>query len=297
MLREFFCFFARLSLLPSLLRSMDGVNNPIIVSYHDPSPEVLRTHLEWYNSRFSFITMDELIDSINSKKCLPKKAIVLTFDDGHKGNYDLIPLFKEFKVKPTIYVCSGLVNTTRKFWFKMVDNPQPYKKMKHEDRIELLKNQHSFSILKEYGNENRDVLTKKELLELSEVADIGCHTRFHPILTTMKENHVDDEIFGAKKELELLLNSKVNHFAYPNGDFSSFEKEKVKKNGFRSARTINCNVISNSTNAFDLPVIGVDDNDSTNMLAIQISRLPKRLSSLIKRKVFSGDYSPIKIIR
>ena len=131
MLREFFCFFARLSLLPSLLRSMDGVNNPIIVSYHDPSPEVLRTHLEWYNSRFSFITMDELIDSINSKKCLPKKAIVLTFDDGHKGNYDLIPLFKEFKVKPTIYVCSGLVNTTRKFWFKMVDNPQPYKKMKH----------------------------------------------------------------------------------------------------------------------------------------------------------------------
>lgn len=297
MQRNILSIFARITLFPSLLRMLDGVNNPIIVSYHNPTPQIMRKHLEWYKSRFTFISLDELVDSLASKTKLPDRSLVITFDDGHKNNYDLIDLFKEFNIRPTIYVCSGLVDTTRKFWFKIVDNPQPFKKMKHIDRLQALKEQYSYDLLNEYGDQERDVLTKKELLELSEFADIGCHTRFHPILTTLNEIELIDEIFGAKKELELLSGRTVNHFSYPNGDFGDLEKKIVKEAGYKSCRTINCDIISKGTDPFELPVIGVDDRDTVNMLAVQISRLPKRFSNFVRKGVFSGKYDPIIIVK
>ena len=296
-LREIFCFFIRVSFVSLTLRFIDGFRAPIIVSYHNPKASVLREHIEYYTKHFNFITLDELVKAINSKniKSLPPRSIVMTFDDGHKGNYELLDLFKEFKIRPTIYVCSGLVDTTRKLWFKVAEDPQKLKKIKHNERIQYLKENYDFSVLKEFGEEYRDVLNKKELLEISKFSDIGCHTRFHPILTTMNDDEVNGEIYDAKIELEAILNKEVNHFAYPNGDFTSRELELIKKSGFKSIRTINCDNIKDKVDVFNLPVLGIDDNDSINMLVVQLSRFPKRFKNLIKTGSFSGNYSPIKL--
>ena len=294
-LREFVAFCFRLTFVPFFLREIVGNKLPIIVNYHNPDPITFRSHLTWYASRFKFISLDDLINSLNTNTLskLPSNSLVITFDDGHRNNYKLLELFKEFNVKPTIYVCSGIVDTHRQFWFKSVINPQNYKFFKNDVRLLKLKTNNGFKPERDYPLLEMQALTKQELLDLSEIADIGCHTRFHPVLTMVDDEKIEDEIIGAKIEIEKLLGIAINHFSYPNGDYGKREINLVKKAGFLSARTINSGLVKSSTNPFELPNIGVTDNASINILSLQITRLPFLVKNFFKTGNFSGKYHSI----
>ena len=43
--------------------------------------------------------------------------MVVTFDDGHIKNHSLLPVFKKYQVPVTIFLCSGIVDTGKHFWF------------------------------------------------------------------------------------------------------------------------------------------------------------------------------------
>jgi peptidoglycan/xylan/chitin deacetylase (PgdA/CDA1 family) len=111
----------------------------------------------------------------------------------------------------------------------------------------------------------------------------------------MFAEQLNSEILDSKIEIEQLVNKSVNHFAYPNGDYSVREVDLVKKSGYRSARTINSNVIRISDDLYELPNIGISDDATINVLCLQISRLPIRVKNLIKNGRFNGIYSPINI--
>jgi peptidoglycan/xylan/chitin deacetylase (PgdA/CDA1 family) len=69
---------------------------------------------------------------------------------------------------------------------------------------------------------------------------VGCHTMTHPILTRISESECEYEIQGSLDVLEAKLNSRVCHFAYPNGtaeDYSPAVRNLVRSAGFRSACT------------------------------------------------------------
>jgi peptidoglycan/xylan/chitin deacetylase (PgdA/CDA1 family) len=56
--------------------------------------------IEFFKSKFTFITYDDLIQSINFKKQLPENSILVTFDDGLKEHYDYVfPILKKYNVK------------------------------------------------------------------------------------------------------------------------------------------------------------------------------------------------------
>lgn len=55
-----------------------------------------REQLDFLQKNFHFITCDELLDSIGGKIDLPKKSVLLTFDDGYIDHYtNVFPLLKE----------------------------------------------------------------------------------------------------------------------------------------------------------------------------------------------------------
>ncbi len=284
-------------MIPYLFRFINGINSPLIISYHHPKPGIFKKHLKWYRARYNYVSLSNVVNALSSGDFseLPPKPLVITFDDGHKGNYALLDLFKEDNVRPTIYVCSGIVATTRKYWFKTVSNPQPYKYLKNDVRIDKLKHDVGFTPKREYGDDNRQALSLEELMELSSIAEIGCHTRFHPILTTMNEDDIKEEICGAKTELELLIGRPVNHFAYPNGDYGEREINLVSKAGYVSARTINSSPLKISHHPFELPVIGISDNASVNVVSVQLSRIPTLIRNIIRHGRFSGKYNSITL--
>ena len=118
-MEELFAKLIRYSGLLYFIRSLTR-NKVTIVLYHNPDQKVFKRHIEYLNKYYNFITLDLLIDSIKCKNWsnIPNNSIVITFDDGHLGNYKLLDTIKKYKINPTIYCCSNIVGTKRHYWWK-----------------------------------------------------------------------------------------------------------------------------------------------------------------------------------
>src|SRR5262245_4068409 len=119
-IREAVAAILRFSGLPWLVRNVHARRRVTIILYHDPSPDVFEKHLKYLSRRYRFIGMHDLAAALEGGEwsSLPSRSLIVTFDDGHKGNFALLPLFREHRVRPTIFLVSRVVNTRRHYWFK-----------------------------------------------------------------------------------------------------------------------------------------------------------------------------------
>ena len=81
-------------------------NNELLVN-----PNKFKEQLQYLkDNNYTPITLDELYSYLRENKPLPKKPVVITLDDGYKGNYEYAyPLLKEFNFPATIFVISNYV--------------------------------------------------------------------------------------------------------------------------------------------------------------------------------------------
>ena len=124
-IKEMIGFIFRFSGLSILIRELFCRNKVTIIFYHNPVPYIFKKHTEYLSKHFNYIPLNRLVNAISNKdrSNIPPKALVISIDDGHKDNYKLLDLFKTYHIYPTIYLCSHIVNTNKKFWFKKaVDN-------------------------------------------------------------------------------------------------------------------------------------------------------------------------------
>jgi len=270
-IKEVLALVFRFSGILLFIRGVFCRNKVTIIFYHDPKPEVFRKHIDYLYKRYNFISLEILVEAIyqNDFKNLPPKSLVITIDDGNKGNYDLLDLFKKYKIKPTIYLCSHIINTHRKFWFLLGNkNLKVLKKLRNKQRLKILKERYDYELHKEYPD--RQALNLMEIKEMSPYVDFQCHTKFHPILTTCDDEGSQEEIMESKFFLEKLLGKKVNYFSYPNGDYGEREVRILKDCDYKSARTYDIGWNSIDSDPYRLKAMAVDDNASINMLSAQI---------------------------
>lgn len=83
-----------------------------------------------------------------------------------------------------------------------------------------------------------DLLTDKDIVELSKDFEIGAHTMTHPRLTKISLEEAKKEIVNSKKYLETLTGKKINSFCYPGGDYNKEIRDLVEEAGFKYARTV-----------------------------------------------------------
>ncbi|MBP2299113.1 polysaccharide deacetylase family protein [Azospirillum picis] len=256
------------------LKARRGVT---IVVYHDPSPETLREHLRWYAKHYSFVTLDAVAEALESGRwdSLPPYPLVVTFDDGHRNNTALAPLFREFDLRPTIYLCSQVVGTDRPYWWKTEAadriGVESLKRVSDPERRRLLA---------EAGNDpdrdgaDRQAMTWDEVARMADVADYGAHTRTHPILLQCDDHRCTEEIALCRTELEEALGRSCGHFAFPNGDFGEREVEEIRRAGYRTARTIDPGWNGPGSDPLLLKAFPVSDDVSVEWLSVQLTGIP-----------------------
>lgn len=265
-------------------RSIFGKNKSLIISYHNPSYKIFETHMKYLNEHYRFISLSELVAAINNndKKSL-QNTIVVTFDDGHKGNFELLPIIRKYNIKPTIYLCTSVVANQTKYWWSGIDK-------KIVESLKLVKNRHrlqSLSELDDYSNVlYNESLSKIEIQEMMSDVFFGNHTCNHPIVTNLDDNELISEIIDAKSELDYLY--ELDHFAFPNGDYSNRELKFLRSNKFKSARTIDIGYTSIDSDVMKLKIAGISDSASLDKLKVQISCLFGWVLYLIKFKNFHG---------
>jgi peptidoglycan/xylan/chitin deacetylase (PgdA/CDA1 family) len=83
------------------------------------------------------------------------------------------------------------------------------------------------------------LLTWPMLREISAAGiTVGGHTCNHVLLTREPIESVEKEIRGSKEDLERMLGTRADHFAYPDGRYDQRIADLVRKVGFKSASTI-----------------------------------------------------------
>jgi peptidoglycan/xylan/chitin deacetylase (PgdA/CDA1 family) len=271
-LKEACVFMIRWSGLPCLLRNTYGRNKVAIVTYHDPKPGVLERHLRYLSRSYSFVTMDDVVRASHSGdwRSMPPKCLVVTLDDGHRGNVELVDVFRRYGVVPTVFACTQIVGTNRHYWWTSCPAPETLKGVSNEERLRLLGAREGFTQTREYEPEERQALTVEEVRLMSAHVDFGSHTRFHPILPTCTLEEAREEIALSKLEIQRMTGKACKHFSYPNGDYSKREIELLEASGYESARTITPGWNKRNCDLFTLKIIGAPDGGSVNHLAASI---------------------------
>ncbi|MBN1343307.1 MAG: polysaccharide deacetylase family protein [Phycisphaerae bacterium] len=247
-----------------------------MILYHDPSPAGLRRHLDYLKKRYTTITLDQLVQAIYEKdwSSIPPKALVITIDDGHRGNYALASLFEEYDVKPTIYLTTAVVGSRRHFWWRCgCGEVQQLKRASNGARLRHLEEAHGYTPRAEYPESERQALSWDEIARLGDTVDCQSHSRFHPVLTTCTDEECWTEILGSKQDLDTRFERGCLHFSYPNGNYGDREIAFLKKAGFLSARSLDIGWNDVHTDPYKLRITGVTDDASVNVLAVQLSGL------------------------
>ena len=86
------------------------LKDPVKPSQYIVSPDLFEKDLKYIRKKgYTPVFMKEVIDYVNGTGSLPKKPIVLSFDDGYYNNYYYaFPLLKKYKMKAVISVVGKL---------------------------------------------------------------------------------------------------------------------------------------------------------------------------------------------
>ncbi len=293
--RKIVFILLRLTLVPFLIREIVQRKKVTIIFYHNVDVSTAENHFKLLKSKYNIITLREFVNAKNAGtvKKLPPKSLIITFDDGHKNNFRLVPLFNKYRIPATVFVCSGIVGTNRHFWFKhsiQIDNEE-LKNIPDRKRLDLLKHE-GFEEKRNF--KDRQALSKDEIANMRRVVDFQSHTVFHPILPECAIRKSNYEIENSKKTLEDSFGLEIYALCYPNGDYSQREIFLAKRAGYECALTTDWGFNSQDIDVFRLKRISIRDRSDNHELLVRASGLWDYMKFLVKKGSLVSHYANLE---
>lgn len=204
------------------------------------------------------------VDDLEQVRRRPGRAVMITFDDGYRDNYELaLPVLKQQQVPATFFITSGFIDGGPVAWWDEIAWM-----IRSSTRLEVpsvMESCPSFSLRDEASREQaiksllrfykglpldqtrtfieqlalhsgsgrcpitlaRDVWMSWDMIrELDRAGlDIGGHTVSHPVLARTSAEMQRQEIFGSKRRIEAEIGHSISAFSYPVGQPDSFTQE------------------------------------------------------------------------
>jgi len=292
-MRKFIFKALRYSGLPFLIRSFIQRKKVTIVLFHNPEVAAADMAFKYLKSKYNIIDLKDYVNALKSQNfsSIPSRPMIITFDDGHIKNYELLPIIKKYNVPITIFLCASIINTNRHFWFnKKVEGVvgSDLKSLPNIERLALLNN-HGFDQNQEY--ENAQALNEFQIKEMAPFVNMQSHTLFHPILPKCKIDDAKVEIGDSKKLLEEKYNLKINSISYPNGDYSMRDIKLSKDAGYECGITVDFGFNNFNADLFRLKRISVNDTRDLNELIVKSTGLWGFFKTFNGRKQTYGFHS------
>lgn len=231
------------------------------------SPDLLEQQLIFLKSHFNVMPMAELAEDIRNQQVKPY-SLAITFDDGHGDFYTHAwPLLRKYDLPAALFVTTDFVDQRCWLWpdllrYLLIKTTKSSITTKtlgelaltEETRLKIwndlgdyciaLKAEDRWSFLRELATqldlepgENAkapfDSVTWDQLREMQkEGLEVGSHTLSHPILSSLTEEQLENELLISKMKIESELGTTPLGICYPNGmakDVSPLVEELSQK--------------------------------------------------------------------
>lgn len=186
---------------------------------------------------FTTITPDDIERAlIEGAHILPKKPVLLTFDDGFREHYTVVfPLLKRLGLKATFFVVTRSSHMPGNLTDAMIQE-----------------------------------------MDQSGLITMASHTQHHPLLTKMNVRSRLQEIRASKEDLEHLLGHPIHTFAYPYGGVNSTIEQEVAAAGYSSAYGVRLGSRHAPSSIYNLRRIRVLDGEDISVMAEAFLQEPKK---------------------
>jgi peptidoglycan/xylan/chitin deacetylase (PgdA/CDA1 family) len=224
-----------------------------VLAYHGvDQPERFEEHLDVLRRTAYVVSLEEALDVFEGRRSLPRRAVLITFDDGHRSVLDVgMPMLRERGLPAVVFVVAGVVDTDRPFWWAEVEDlvarGGSVRGMSQGSGRQVV------SALKRASDDERRAaleelrgivgpttpmaqLTGPELrtLESAGVA-VGNHAWSHPCLGRCSDTVLRREIEDAHAALTSILGHPPHAFAYPDGQYDPRAADVLGELGYRAA--------------------------------------------------------------
>ncbi len=276
--------------IPWMMRHTVQGRNATIVLYHEIGPELFAEQIAALRKRYNIVPLRDLIGFLDGKKELPPRALIITFDDGHAVNHRLLPVIKELAVPVSIFLCSSIVGTGRRFWWSAVPSKVEIHRlqmMPNRERLASLRDLYGFDELSEEGS--GAALSEAEVREMASEVDFQSHTRTHPILTSCDDGEANMEIAGSKRELKDRFTIDAFALAYPDGYYGEREVGMLRASGYDCGLTLDPGYVKRGDDPYRLRRICLSDDGGTAELLVKSSGLWAFIRLLMSRARRRGN--------
>ncbi len=207
----------------------------------------------------------DIVSYLYQGKKLPKRAIMVTFDDGFDDNYlNAFPILIRHSIPATMFISTYYIGGNEPIWFdwlaslfmsatvNVINVPDlgieyirggrtnnrnsfldliiKLRAVSNEERLstlQYLKNEYKQYMSHINTNKSR-FMNWDQVNEMSQsIIYIGSHTVTHPILSRLDDDEISVELADSKRIIEDRINSQVNSISYPTGMESSFTDKVI----------------------------------------------------------------------
>jgi peptidoglycan/xylan/chitin deacetylase (PgdA/CDA1 family) len=246
------------------------------------TPNNFRQQIEWMRRYFEFIDLDTAIVRISRGEASSCRAAVVSSDDGWLGFHkNAVRFLCELHIPAVVYVASCVL-----------DHPTPWYVRWHwllnqagscrawlaaklglppdtsADTLLLAMTQYDLRFVESLWDEvqqgfggnpldlpattDEGYVQVEHLRERTPLLTVGAHTMHHVCLPLLSEERMREELVVAKRRLQDIMQSAVDHFAYPYGAYNKKVVEALSEAGYRSAATTLFGWNTNGQNLFHL---------------------------------------------
>jgi len=152
------------------------------------------------------VFLSELVERLKKGEDISSR-VAITLDDGYADGYEnVLPILEKYSVSVSIFLITDLIGKT------FMDSKS-----------------NRYSMLTE---------TQIKELRASGLVEFLPHSRSHAVMSTLSDAQLPEEIEGARKEIERVLEGPVPKiFAYPKGRISDAARKYLADNGYAAVST------------------------------------------------------------
>lgn len=198
------------------------------------TPRAFAAQVRWLAAAgYSTVTPDQLADARAGVGGLPRRPVMLTFDDGFLECVEhALPVLRAHGFSGVFYLVAGQVGGPSRWLRPILGDAFPLAGWEAARRLER------------------------------EGSVCGAHSWSHPRLAELSGEACRRELRDSRARLEDRLGRAVTHLAYPHGSWNGRVRDLAEEEGYRTACTVEVGLAGPGDDLLALPRVPVEGTDS-----------------------------------